>query len=221
MDYKELEQSLKKLRHYESYFSKANELEYQYLSQMMITEYFYNMKTTRQIAELSGTKTLTWIHEFFKKNEIFLRPIGVKMNTISLDDLPDMIDKKLNLRDYESLKLKALELGYKTVNECIIDMYFNKHLTFKEIGEYFKQSNTWALYLIKKLNMQARNKKGGSHQKLTDKLKLKIINDLKTVEPTWQNCRDYLITNNIELSPKTIQVLYNFLSPLTNFLNTT
>ena len=207
LNFEELEKPLIKLRKYQSFLEQAKELGYKYLSQMIITEYFDNKKTTRQITSMLGTTTLAWLNDFFRTNKILARPTGVKVQMLSPSDDYKKIDDKLNIRDYENIIKVVNGLGYKTISECVIDLYFTKHFTFKEIGERLDRSSTWALYLIKKLNLQPRNSGGDNNKKLTEELKEKILKDMQNIQPTWENCRNYLATNNIKLSPKTIQRL--------------
>lgn len=206
-EFENYDKQLNKLKKYNKYKKQAKKLGYKYLSEMLITEYFDKKKTTRQIASIAGTQTLTWIHNFFKNNGFILRPIGVPIKMLSIQDDLETIDEKLNIRDYAEKKQIAESLGYDNVSKAIVDLYFNKHHTFKDIGRIFKCSETWALYFVKKLNMQSRSKGGANHQKMTEELKEKILKDMKNIEPTWENCRNYLELNNIKLSPKTIQRL--------------
>ena len=206
-EFKIYEEQFKKLKKYNHYKKNSKRAGYNYVSEMVIKEYFDNKNSTRHIANLAGTKTLTWIHNFFKNNGFILRPTGVPIKMLSIQDDLETIDEKLNIRDYAEKKQIAESLGYDNVSKAIVDLYFNKHHTFKEIGRIFKCSETWALYFVKKLNMQSRSKGGANHQKMTEELKEKILKEMKNIEPTWENCRNYLELNNIKLSPKTIQRL--------------
>ena len=65
-EFKIYEEQFKKLKKYNHYKKNSKRAGYNYVSEMVIKEYFDNKNSTRHIANLAGTKTLTWIHNFFR-----------------------------------------------------------------------------------------------------------------------------------------------------------
>jgi transposase len=205
LNYELLERTLYPVQRYDEYLEKANDAGCKYLSLYLVRQYFDNRISAIKIAKELEANQAVWIYTFFKRHNLIVRPIGTPYSKIEPDDSYEDVDKKLNLKFSEEKTETAEQLGFKTVSEAVVDLYYQQRFTLTEIGAMFNVSGTWTSLILRKMNRTLRKKGGKTYSKLTDQMKSKIIKDLEDTPPTWINIKEYLEIEEIELSPKTIQ----------------
>ena len=93
-----------------------------------------------------------------------------------------MIKDKTNYRsayDYYEDKLKiANDLGYKFVDDAIIDLYENKKNSAEQIGNIFGVTGTAILMRLEKLHIKRRSQ-GSSNFKYNKEIREKIKSEMK------------------------------------------
>lgn len=195
---------LKKRRTYKANLQSVKRQGYNTLTEFIIDKYYLDFLPARIIAQLisENTTNFMWILNHINKIGLICRPAGVTKKEVLYTDDWNVRDKKLNIRDKKEILTVAKTYGYQYVSEALIDMFFHKSFTFSEISKRFNKTTCWSIRIIEKMNHG-----GKRYVKLTDELKIKILKDLKTIEPKWNDIQQYLNNENIQISPKTVQRL--------------
>jgi len=201
MDFEELDAKHLNTTRYEQRLTQAKIYNYKFVSEAIVDMYYNLGYSSRKISNKFNAKSQLWIFQFFKGIGLVARPTGARLYKIYAADNFEIIDKKINFKEIENKLETAKKIGCSYVSEAIVELYYNRYATLKDIGIRFNQSDTWVLKILKKINMQKKN------TRLSEDVKKKIKDDLRNVSLTWETIREYLEVNQISISPKTVQRL--------------
>jgi len=191
------EKTLSQKKKYPQLKKAANKNGYETVTGLICDLYQNRHYSSREIA-----KKLNWnavaVLKILHKNDINTNRRRDILKKISAPDSYSEIDE-LILKDYVD-KSSYKELGYSYHSEALCDLYYNKSISLREIGEKLGFSHNRVHYQLKKMKGLVRKP-----QRLSDKIKTQVLIDFKHIEPSYKNIQQYCLEKEIYLSPKTIQ----------------
>jgi len=203
-DYGQLDQTyLAKSKDYPHRQTVAIENGYQTVSEMIIKSYYNDHFSIADINTRfrQTNKTVSWLYYFFNRTNLLRRPIGIPSEIAIPIETFKELDRKYHFQFYREKLSIANGLGFKTVTEAVVHMYFDKHFNYERIGNIFKTSKVWTMILLNKIVL-FDSSIAITH--ITPGIRKEIIDEFG-VDEKWLSIRAHIIDLDFNISPRIIR----------------